>query len=126
MVESFGLDVKGSMMGLIFWIDENTFATNLVERTLKGQGLDFYTVKDAKDFSYLVEDLKPQIVVIDSYTALKDIDVFKKQFEQTHGFFNAKLVVIEESDELDFLGEKVARLNRPFDPFKLKEFFSQI
>lgn len=126
MVESFDPDVKGSMMGLIFWIDENTFATNLVERALKGQGVDFYTVKDAKDFSYLIEDLKPQIVVIDSQTALKDIEVFKKQFEQTQSFFNAKIVVIEGNAELSFLGDQVKVLQRPFDPFKLKEFFSQI
>lgn len=112
-------------MGLIFWIDENTFATSLIERALKGQGIDFYTVKDAKDFLYLIHDLRPQIIVIDSQTAQKDKDVFKKQFEDSQSFLGAKLVIINDNGVLDFLGE-AHHLNRPIDPFKLKEFFSKI
>lgn len=117
---------KEGVMSLIFWIDENTFATSLIERALKGQGLDFYSIKDGKDFSYLIKDLKPQIVVVDSVTILKDIDVFKKQFEETQSFLGAKLVVLDFSTELNFLGDKVSHLSRPIDPFKLKEFFSKI
>lgn len=125
MVESFGPDVKGSYMNLIFWIDENTFATSLAEKALKSQGVDFYTISSAKDFAYLIKDMKPQIVVIESGTILKDLDLFKAQYESTESFYGAKLVMIGTAGELEFLGD-VATLDLPFNPFRLKDFFSKI
>ena len=110
-------------MGLIFWIDENTFATSLVEKALKSEGLEFYTVASARDFAYLIQDLKPQIVVIDPATVLKDIELFHKQYQDTEGFFGAHVVFLGESAELSFVTNPNSVLSRPFDPFKLKDFF---
>ena len=110
-------------MDLIFWIDENTFATSLVEKALKSQGLEFYTVANANDFAYLIHDLKPAIVVIDPATALKNIEQFRKQYQETNGFLGAHVVFLGESDELSFIENEHSILNRPFDPFKLQDFF---
>src|SRR5690554_2374595 len=117
---------KEAMMGLIFWIDENTFATSLTQKALLSQGLDFYTIPSAKDFAYLIEDLKPQTIVIESKTVLKDLSVFKEQYESTSHFFGAKIVVIGPRSEFDFLENIVATLELPINPFQLKEFFSKI
>lgn len=126
MVESFDPDVKGSMMGLIFWIDENTFATSLAKKTLEAQGVDFYTIDNAKDFAYLIKDLKPQTIVIESGTVLKDLALFKDQYESTDKFQGAKIVVIHSVPELNFLENVAGTLELPFNPFNLKEFFSKI
>lgn len=113
-------------MGLIFWIDENTFATSLAERALTGQGVDFYTVNSAKDFAYLIVDLKPQTIVIESHTVLKELALFREQYEATQKFFGAKIVLINPLAELSFLENTAGTLNVPFNPFTLKEFFSNI
>lgn len=111
-------------MSLIFWIDENTFATSLVEKALKSQGMEFYTVADARDFAYLINDLKPAFVVVDSATALKNIEAFRKQYEETERFFSSPVVILGDSGPFSFITNSLRQLERPFDPFKLKDFFS--
>lgn len=125
MVESFGPDVKGSEMGLIFWIDENTFASSLIGKTFKSQGVDFYTIDGVNDFAYLISDLKPQIMVIDASTAQKGLEDLKRQYQETAQFYGAKIVVIGDKTVLSFM-EIGSELLRPIDPFSLKEFFAKI
>lgn len=110
-------------MGLIFWIDENTFATSLVEKALKSQGMDFYTVANARDFAYLIQDLKPAFVVVNSATALKNIEAFQRQYEETQGFFGSPVVILGDTEPFSFVTNPIRKLERPFDPFKLKDFF---
>lgn len=126
MVESFGPDVKGRYMGLVFWIDENTFATSLIGKALKSQGVDFYTINSADDFAYLISDLKPQIIVIDATTALKTLDVFTRQYLETDKFFGAKVVILGNKSEFTFIDNIKSELARPIDPFSLKDYFSKI
>jgi hypothetical protein len=113
-------------VGLILWIDENTFATGLLEKVFKMKSLPFYTLNSVNDFSYLIEDLRPELLILDCPTAMKQLEVFKKQYETSELLQNLPVILIDESSELGFISKKIGQISRPFDPFKIPEIIENI
>lgn len=113
-------------MGLILWIDQNTFATGLLEKVFKKKNLEFYTVSAAADFSYLVDDLSPELIVLDAQTAVSALEAFKQQYQASEKLRTLPVILIEDAPELDFMGNVIGKLQRPFDPFKIPEKLQQI
>ncbi len=106
-------------MNLVLWIDENTFATTLLEKAFKGQNLAFYSLDHANDFIYLVEDLKPRLIVLDAKTALSQLGSLKQQYESSETLKNLPFIMIDDILELSFIENKIGEIHRPFDPFKI-------
>lgn len=113
-------------MGLILWIDQNTFATGLLERVYKKRNLPFYTIENGEDFLYLIEDLKPELLVLDSKTAQDSRSAIEKQYAASENLRKLPVIIIDETEELPFLENKIGTLKRPFDPFKIPEVIGQI
>lgn len=105
-------------LGLVLWIDQNTFATGLLEKIFKTKRLSLYTLTDVSDFRYLVQDLKPILIVLDNSTALTALDAFKIQYESIK---ELPFVLIDPTSELDFIENVLGIIQRPFDPFKIPE-----
>ena len=61
-------------MGLVLWIDKNEFSTSALEKIFEKKGLEIYTINSAQDIQYLIEDLKPQVIVMDVATYLEAED----------------------------------------------------
>lgn len=108
-------------MGLVLWIDQNTFASSLIEKVFRKKDLPFYTIPHAKDFSYLVEDMKPALIVIDSATVRADLEVFRKQYEASEIIRSTPFAVIGQWDGLEFIEKKNGELSRTLDPFQVPE-----
>lgn len=112
-------------MGLILWIDQNTFAASLLEKVFKKKDLPFYTMNSAKDFSYLVIDLKPTMIVLDVETAQSSIVELRKQVAETPELKTMPFVTIGKSTEFDFLNV-VGSIPRSFDPYKIPEILNHL
>lgn len=110
-------------MGLVLWIDSNTFATGLLEKVFKKKALPFYTIPNAQDFAYLVEDLRPEVIVLDTKTALDALDAFKTQYESIK---QLPFILIDHTDELPFIENVRGQIKRPFDPFQVPQILNQI
>jgi DNA-binding NtrC family response regulator len=107
-------------MGLVLWIDHNTFAASLVEKVFKKRELPFYSVADAKDFSYLVDDLRPAVIVLDGDTAMEDFEAFKTQYEASEVLKATPFILMGEHEHLNkLISVNVGVLARPFDPFEV-------
>lgn len=116
------LFVKGyGSMGLILWIDQNTFATSLLEKVFKKKNLQFYTIPSAKDFSYLVEDLRPELLVLDGQTILENLEAFKLQLSQSENLSKLPKILVEPTNDLQFLENVIGNIHRPFDPFAIPQ-----
>lgn len=113
-------------MGLVLWIDSNTFATGLLEKIFKKKNQSFYTLPSAEDFSYLVEDLKPELLVLDSKTAHESINSLKQQYEASSALQALPVIMIDEGEEIAFIEHKIGKINRPFDPYKIPEILQNI
>lgn len=113
-------------VGLVLWIDANTFATGLLERVFKKKDLPFYTLNNAVDFAYLVEDLKPHLLVLDAKTAMEHREALKQQFEASESLRALPVIMIDEEADLPFIQNKRGVLRRPFDPFKIPEILQNI
>lgn len=108
-------------MGLVLWIDQNVFATSLLEKVFKKKSLPFYTLAAANDFLYLVEDLRPEAIVLDSKTALAHFDEFKAQYEKSSELQALPFIILDPVPELEFIKNIQGEILRPFDPFDIPQ-----
>jgi hypothetical protein len=108
---------------LVLWIDQNTFATSLLEKVFKGRNLPFYTIPSAEDFLYLVEDLRPEVIVLDGKTALANLQKFREQYERMS---EKSFILLDGSPELSFIREVVGEVKRPFDPFAIPDTLARL
>lgn len=113
-------------MGLVLWIDQNTFATALLEKVFKKKNLPFYTLDTAKDFLYLVEDLEPSLIVLDTKTAAESMEAFKTQYESSPKLQALPFILLDESNELTLIKNISGHIRRPFDPFDVPEMLKKI
>lgn len=113
-------------MGLVLWIDQNTFASSLLEKVFKKKGLDFYTIPHARDFVYLVDDLKPSLIILDAHTIRQDLEAFRNQYENSENLRTTPAAVIGTWAGLEFIQEKRGELPRTFDPFSIPDLLKTI
>ena len=113
-------------MGLILWIDANTFATSLIEKAFKKKDIPFYTLPSARDFVYLIEDLNPAVLVLDAQTLLNDLAQVKDQYEKSDGFKGKPVIILESRPGLEFIANKVGDLLLPLDPFQVHQQIEKI
>jgi len=106
-------------MGLVLWIDHNTFATSLIERAFKKKSMPFYTLASVDDFAYLVEDLNPVLIVLDGETYEKNASAFIKQYEGSEKMQKLPFILLEPKRDFGFIKNKLGELNKPLEPFKL-------
>jgi DNA-binding NtrC family response regulator len=116
---------KEELLGLVLWIDENKFATDLLEKVFKQKDLPFYTLDNVRDFSFLVEDLKPEMIVLDVKTASRHKELFKAQFDASPAMKNIPFVLIGDEKEFTYV-KKMGEIKRPFDPFSIPEVLEKL
>jgi hypothetical protein len=116
---------NGVIVGLVFWIDKNAFSTAFVEKVFKKQNLEFYSLLNVSDFGYLIDDLKPAVIVLDEQTALDQIDLFNKQFSASETMQKTPFILIDERGQLKDL-RKVGNIERPIDPFAMPKVVEEI
>lgn len=116
---------KDTRVELVLWIDQNTFATALLEKVFKKKNLPFYTLSSLSDFSYLVDDMNPKLIVLDSKTAIRDLDQFMTQFKSSVSLSQIPFVLIDDSGDLPFIKNVIGKLNRPFDPFDVPQILEK-
>lgn len=112
-------------MGLVLWIDQNTFASGLIEKVFKKKGLEFYTLPHARDFLYLVEDLKPSLIVMDSTTLKNDEETFRNQYEMSEKLRSIPIILIGSSVGLEFILNLRGEIPRTLDPFEVPELLAK-
>lgn len=113
-------------MGLVLWIDENTFASSLIEKVFRKKNLPFYTIPHAKDFAYLVEDMKPSFIVIDASTIRMDIETFRNQYEASAAIRSTPFLVIGSWAGLEFIQKQMGEIPRDLDPFEVPEMLKNL
>lgn len=113
-------------MGLVLWIDQNTFATSLIERAFKKKSQPFYTLASVDDFAYIVEDLSPSLIVLDGETYDKNPASFLKQYEGSVKMQDLPFIILEPKSDFGFIKKKIGELKKPLDPFRLADQLTAI
>lgn len=113
------------VMGTVLWIDQNTFASNLIEKVFKKKALPFYTLKVPRDFAYLVDDLKPSVIVLDGETARVHLEAFKAEYSSSISMQKTPFILINPSQEFAFL-KSIGEIKKPIDPFAIPDMIQKI
>ena len=106
-------------MGLILWIDQNTFATTLIERVYKRNNEPFYTLPSVEGFSYLVDDLNPVLIVLERDTYAKNPKAFKDQYLASEKMQATPFIILGSREEFGFIKNILGEIQKPLDPFNL-------
>jgi DNA-binding NtrC family response regulator len=112
-------------MGLVLWIDQNTFSASLVERVFKKKGLGFYSLSQVHDFSYLVDDLKPAVIVLDGATFEAHSHSFLEQFQKSATMQATPFIFLDPKGDLSFITSQIGMIPKPFDPFSIPALIEQ-
>ena len=68
------------MVKKVFYIEKAEFLRSMLEFALKAKGAEIYTIASLKDHQYLLEDLKPDLIIFDIDTCIDELqDVYKYQ-----------------------------------------------
>lgn len=113
-------------MGLILWIDQNTFATSLIERVFKKRELPFYTIESVEDFSYLVDDLNPAVIVLDGTTFSKNSEAFIQQYNNSPKMQALPFILLDFTADASFIQHKIGELQKPLEAFELPDVLGKI
>jgi hypothetical protein len=112
-------------MGLVLWIDQNTFSSSLVERVFKKKGLGFYSLSQVHDFSYLVDDLKPAVIVLDGATYESHTEAFLGQYQQSAAMQATPFILLDPIGDISFIKTNIGVITKPFDPFSIPGVIEQ-
>jgi hypothetical protein len=100
--------------------------TDLLDKVFKKKNLAFYSLNQARDFDYIVSDLRPSLIVIDSQTALTFKTELKFQIDHSENLKTISWIILGDSHELDFIPHQLGQIQRPFDPFHVPDLIEKI
>lgn len=113
-------------MGLVLWIDQNTVSASLVERVFKRRGLAFYSLTKIDHFSYLIEDLRPSVIVLDGATFRDHQELILSQYQASSLMQELPVVLLEPQENMDWIKNKLGSISKPFDPFQIPDLLARI
>lgn len=111
---------------MIFWIDKNKFATGLLAKAFQQKSTAFYTVDSVNDFSYLVDDLEPSVVVLDGETFAQNPEAFLKQYSESKALQSLPFIFLAPAPKQIFTSNVLGEINRPFDPFQIPDLIEKL
>lgn len=97
-------------MNYLFYINNNKFVCQLVEKLCKQEGISCYTLDQNEHFAYLLNDLKPDVVVVNQDGLDMLGDIYFQSMEQAEDTPNAILMSELEDDRFP------RRISEQLDP----------
>ena len=114
------------MLKNIFFATKNEFLSLAVREAMKKQALDCYTLTTTKDCFYLIEDLKPQLFIIDADLFFEEEVFFLKGLKEKN--IHVPLIFCGNSQEWESVSPTIflGNLQKPLAPFQVKELLEKI
>jgi DNA-binding NtrC family response regulator len=67
----------------VFYINKIRFVCDTVENICENSHIECYTLEESNDFSFLINDLKPQLVIIDVKTLIDNDTDFWSEIDKS-------------------------------------------
>ena len=110
--------VKGQTQSRkIFYVEKVAFLRSMFEAALKARGAEIYTIDTMVNNFYLLEDLKPELIIFDVQTVGDSLGAILT--------YQAEAVLIatgDESDRAQVEGKVAHFMPKPIEAHKLGEF----
>lgn len=87
----------------IIYVNEKRFVCQLVEKVCKQNEIACYTVEQIDNFSYIIDDLVPQLVVVELDTFTKFEDIILLSINESKN--KPQLVKIDKLDPNTFIDQ---------------------
>ena len=102
----------------VFIIEEIKFIYKVLEQTFTQAQIDTYIHTSSSEFSYFIDDLKPDLLLVSLDLISSDIDGFKAELSKSK--HKVRVIIYGESSELEKLeGEFFGALSKPLEQSQL-------
>lgn len=122
MIKNVEVDVKS-----VFFIEGEKFLRDMLELIFKDRGLSIYTIESAADCVYLIDDLKPDLIVADLNTLIPNITPFFSALDEKG--LSIPILALGHASTWDELKEFQSRFvgfeHKPLSPTGVIERFSK-
>jgi DNA-binding response OmpR family regulator len=108
------------MVKQVFWIGSVKFVSQLVESTLKGENMKCYTHESDHDFQFILDDIKPDLVIIDAELVN---DASLKEISQSKV---SKVALFADENEFESLKDKFNFCGQLHKPLEVMEMVQSI
>ena len=93
------------MLNQVLLIEKNKLSSKILSANIEGNNTKCYALDQLEDFTYLIDDLSPQIMLIEVFTFLDNPQVFWNSVEISTQK-NVKLVLFGEVEDITTISEK--------------------
>ncbi len=119
------------MLKQVFWIDSSKFVTDVVSATLREENITCYTHGSADNFHFILEDMRPEVLVVDASTLGENTQVFFKTLESGVESSKIPVVLLGNEEELQTLSKKYKSqikgiIKKPLAPMALTNELKKI
>jgi DNA-binding NtrC family response regulator len=114
------------MLKNIFFASKNEFLSLALREAMKKQALDCYTLVSTKDCFYLIEDLKPQVFVIDAELFFEEETIFLQGLREKN--IHVPLILCGSLQDWEKVSTTIflGHLQKPLAPFQVKDQLEKI
>lgn len=114
------------MLKQVILIEKTKFVYKLISSVLADKAVNCYCMEQIEDFSYLVDDLKPEMLLVDYNTASQNWDLFWRSLNASQHQSYLKVLYGEQKDLESFEEKKSfdAVMVKPLDVTTLYEQLS--
>ena len=116
------------MLKQVILIEKTKFVYRLISSILGDNDVRCYCLDQLEDFSYLLEDLSPQVLLVDFATASQDWDLFWYGLNNSQ-YKDFKKILYGDQQELDHFEDKDSFddiLVKPIDVTQLYEYLKAL
>lgn len=96
-----------------------------MEIVFRKKNLPFYSFKDLTNLTYLLEDLKPSIIVLDAATALAQEEELRRVYADTKKFNGVPVALMNHKEGLEFIENPIGEIPKPLEPFGLPDLLQK-
>lgn len=94
------------MVKCVFYVEKEKFLRSLFEVALKARKQEIYTVESLQKNLYLLEDLRPQLVILDTETVKSTPELVRDVFNYRIKYPGVKIVLTGREEDIEVLGER--------------------
>lgn len=113
------------MLDQVILIEKTKLVSKLLSTVLESNGAKCYVLNELEDFSYLVDDLRPQILLVEVSTLRDDLELFWKAIDNS-AFKSFKLVLFGKKDDVDSITNIERFDSKLYKPIDISNIYEQL
>lgn len=116
------------MLNQIILVEDTKFSAKLLNSIMLDNAVSCYNLEQIEDFTYLIDDLRPQIILTNIETVQNEWDLYWRSIESS-SFKDVKIILYGDKDQLEnclYKNRFDQLIDKPLDILTIYEFLKSL